>query len=114
MFANPIWSALILCAPLAVYWFIIRPRLRARFIDLYSHLDSFWARVWARLYAFRTLWVATAGALATAAPDLLVLIAPVDFSPFLPQPWPAYTGPATSAVILIMKAFETKPGSEKA
>lgn len=114
MFANPIWSILILCAPIALYWFVIRPRLEARFIDLYSHLDSVWARVWARTYAFRTFWIATAGAIATAAPDILVQIAPIDFSPFLPQPWPAYTGPATTLIITLMKAFETKPGSEKA
>jgi hypothetical protein len=51
--------------------------------------------------------------LVTAAPDLLVLVAPIDFSPFLPQPWPAFTGPATSGIIVLMKAFETKPREEK-
>lgn len=114
MFANPIWSILILCAPIALYWFVIRPRLEARFTDLYSHLDSFWARVWARIYAFRTFWIGLVGAIATAAPDILVQVAPLDFSPFLPQPWAAYTGPATSIAIVLMKAFETKPKDEQA
>lgn len=113
MFANPIWSALLLAAPVALYWFVIRPRLEARFVDLYADLDSFWARAWARLYAFRTFWIGVAGVIMTAAPDLLVLIAPVDFSGVLPQPWPAFTGPVTSAIIVLMKAFETKPGEDK-
>ena len=113
MFANPIWSLLLLAAPIALYWFVIRPRLHARFVDLYAGLDSFWARAWARTYAFRTFWIATLGAVITAAPDLLVQIAPLDFSPFLPQPWPAYTGPATAMAIALMKAFETKPGEDK-
>lgn len=113
MFANPIWSALLLIVPILVYRFIISPRLKMRFTELYGDVDSFWARVRARLYALRTFWVGVAGVLLTAAPDLLVLIAPVDFSPFLPQPWPSYTGPATSALIVLMKAFETTPGQTK-
>lgn len=113
MFANPIWSVLLLLAPVALYWFVIRPRLRARFTDIYANIDSFWGRVRARTYAFRTFWIATAGAVLTALPDLLVLVAPLDFSPFLPQPWPAYTGPATTMIITLMKAFETKPGEVK-
>lgn len=113
MFANPIWSLLLLAAPVALYWLVIRPRLQARFTELYADIDSFWARVWARTYAFRTFWLGVLGVVATAAPDLLVIIAPVDFSGILPQPWPAYTGPATSALIVLMKAFETKPGEDK-
>lgn len=112
MFANPIWSILLLAAPIALYWFVIRPRLKAKFTELYDHIDSFWGRVWARTYAFRTFWIGVAGAVVTAAPDLLVLIAPVDFSGILPQPWPAFTGPATSAIIVLMKAFETKPAGQ--
>lgn len=114
MFANPIWSLLLLCAPVALYWFVIRPRLQAKFTELYDHIDSFWGRVWARTYAFRTFWIATAGAVVTALPDILAAIAPVDFSGILPQPWPAYTGPATTIAITLMKAFETKPKDEQA
>jgi hypothetical protein len=113
MFANPIWSILLLAAPIAIYWFIIRPRLKVRFTDLYSRMDSLWARVWARIYAFRTFWIGVVGAVVTALPDILVQIAPLDFSGILPQPWPAYTGPATSIAIVLMKAFETKPGEVK-
>lgn len=113
MFANPIWSLLILAAPVALYWFVIRPRLKARFTELYADIDSFWGRVWARTYAFRTFWIAALGAIITALPDILATIAPVDFSPFLPQPWPAYTAPVTTVAITLMRAFETKPGEEK-
>lgn len=112
MFANPLWSLLLLAAPALLYWFVIRPRLVIRFTELYDSIDSFWGRVRARLYAFRTFWIGVAGVILTAAPDLLVLIVPVDFSPFLPQPWPAYTGPITSAIIVVMKAFETKPAEQ--
>lgn len=114
MFAHWIWSVLLLAAPVALYWFVIRPRLKAKFTELYADIDSFWGRVWARTYAFRTFWIATFGAVVTALPDLLVLIAPIDFSGILPQPWPAFTGPATSAAIVLMKAFETKPKDEPA
>lgn len=113
MFANPIWSLLLLAAPVALYWFVIRPRLQAKFLDLYAGLDTMWARVKARAYVFRTFWIATAGAVITALPDILVQIAPLDFSNILPQPWPAYTGPATASILALMRAFETKRGETK-
>lgn len=114
MFANPIWSILLLAAPIALYWFVIRPRLKIKFTDLYAHIDSFWGRVWARTYAFRTFWIATFGAVVTALPDILVQVAPLDFSGFLPQPWPAYTSSAVAIAISLMKAFETKPAGQQA
>lgn len=112
MFANPIWSVLLLAAPIALYWFVIRPRLETRFMDLYQHLDSFWARVWARLHAFRTFVIASLGAVLVALPDLLVQVAPLDFS-WLPQPWAAFVSPACLFLVAVMKAFETKPGEDK-
>lgn len=113
MFANVIWSILLILAPVAIYWFIIRPRLQARLVDIYADLDSFWVRVWARLYAFRTFWLATFTAVVTAAPDILVMLAPLDFSDILPRPWPAYTTAFFTITTTLMKAFETKPGEEK-
>lgn len=113
MFANPIWSILILCVPVLIYWFIIRPRLRARFTDLYVHVDSFWARWTARLYAFRTFVIASWAVILVAAPDLLVQVSQMDFS-FLPQPWAGYVPSAALMLIAIMKAFETKPKDERA
>lgn len=112
MFANVFWSLLLLAAPIALYWFVIRPKLETRFVDLYSDLDGFWERVWARLYKLRTFWIATFTAVMTAAPDILVKLAPLDFSPFLPQPWPMYTSTFFTIAVTLMKAFETKPGED--
>lgn len=108
MFANPIWSALILAVPFVLYFLVIRPRLRVKFTETYAHLDSFWARVWARTYAFRSFVAFAAGAIATALPDLLVLVSGMDLS-FLPQPWPAWTMAATSFVQIMIRAFSTTP-----
>lgn len=113
MFAHWIWSLLILAAPIVIYIFIIRPRLQARFTELYADIDSFWGRLWARTYAFRTFVLASVTAFATALPDLLVQISSLDFS-FLPQPWPMYTMLFFTVVTSLMKAYETKPKDEPA
>ncbi len=109
MFANPLWSLLLLALPVALYFFVIRPRLKVNFTDLYADIDTLWGRVWARIYAFRTLVIAALGAVLTAIPDLLVKIAPLDFS-WLPQPWAAYVSPVALFAVAVMKAFETTPG----
>lgn len=108
MFANPIWSVAVLVALALVYRFIISPRLRVRFAETYTHIDGFWARLWARIYAFRTPIVAAIGPVLAALPDILVLIPTLDLS-FLPQPWAAYTIGASNFAVIIMKAFETTP-----
>lgn len=107
---NIFLSLLVLGAPVALYFFVIRPRLKAKFTDLYTDIDSFWGRVWARVWAFRTPVIGTIGALVAAAPDILVKLAPVDFSTILPQPWGLYVGTTVGIIIPIMKAFETTPG----
>lgn len=114
MFANPLWSILLLVVMVLIYIFIIRPRLQAKITELRADVDSFWGRWLARLYAFRTYVVATIGVALTAAPDILVAIAPLDFSQFLPQPWAGYTGVGTTIALAVMKAFETKPKDEQA
>lgn len=113
MFAHWGWSVLLLAVPIAIYWLIIRPRLHARFTELYADIDSFWGRLWARTYAFRTFVLACITAIATAAPDLLVQVSSLDFS-FLPQPWPMYTAFFFTVATTLMKAFETKPKDEAA
>lgn len=113
MFANPIWSLLLLAAPILLYVFVIRPRLKSRFTELYADIDKFWERWWARLYAFRTYLIASGGAVLVALPDLLVQVAPLDFS-WLPQPWAGFVSPVCLFIVAIMKAFETKPGEDRA
>lgn len=113
MFAHWIWSLLLLAAPVALYVLVIRPKLQARLTDIYAGLDSFWARVWARTYAFRTFWISTLAAVLTALPDILVQIAPLDFSEILPRPWPMYVTAGSTIALALMKAFETKPREEQ-
>lgn len=114
MFANPIWSVLLILTMGAIFWLVIKPRLHAKITEMRSDVDSFWGRLFARLYAFRTYLVATFGILLTALPDILVAIAPLDFSAILPQPWAGYTGVGTTIAITLMKAFETKPKDDPA
>ncbi len=104
MFLNPLWSVLLLCFPVAVYCLIIRPRLKAKLGAIYK------GRFFALLYAFRTFVIAVFTTIITALPDILVQIAPIDFSPFLPQPWPMYTSIFFTVTVTLMKASETKPG----
>lgn len=111
MFANPLWSVAILLVLAGVYRFIISPRLRVRFAETYTHIDGFWARLWARVYAFRTPIVAAMGPLLTALPDLLALIPHVDLS-FLPSPWAAWANGAAAFGVIILKAYETTPREE--
>lgn len=108
MFANPLWSVAIFVALALIYRFIISPRLRVRFADTYAHIDSFWGRTKARIWAFRTPLMAAVGPVLTALPDILVQIPHVDLS-FLPAPWPAWAMGASTFGVIIMKAFETTP-----
>ena len=114
MFANPIWSILLIATMVAIYWFVIKPRLHAKFTELRSDVDSFWGRLFARIYAFRTYCVATFGILLAALPDLLVAVAPFDFSPYIGERWGAIVGLGTTITIALMKALETKPKDEPA
>lgn len=113
MFANPLWSVLLLCIPVAIYFLVIRPRLKANFTKTYDYIQNWEERWWLRIKAFRTPIVAAMGPLLTALPDLLVLIPTLDLS-FLPQPWPAYAMGASTFGVMLMKAFETKPDGVKA
>jgi hypothetical protein len=109
MFANPIWSVLILLFFVGLYFLVIRPRLRAPINVLYDGIEGWWPRIKIVVYKLRTFMVALAGGILIAAPDILVHIAPLDFSAFLPQPWAAYVGPFCMMAIALMKAFETTP-----
>jgi hypothetical protein len=112
MFANPIWSFLLLASPFAVYFLIIRPRLKASLPEVFENIDGRWAKVWAFLKRFQTLVVYAAGALLLAAPDILVTVAPVDFSDVLPRPWAAYVGPGCMALNFLLKALSTTPATQ--
>jgi hypothetical protein len=82
-----------------------------KFTELYSGIDSFWGRVRARVYAFRTFWLSTLTVIVTALPDILVQFTALDFS-FLPHTWPAYTTAGFTIATTLMKAFETTAGED--
>ena len=64
--------------------------------------------------AFRS-WVAMfLAGIATAAPDILVKLAPVDFSTVLPQPWGSFTAGALALFLAINNALKTKPDGQAA
>lgn len=109
MFASPIWSVLLLVSPLAIYWFIIRPRLRARLPEVFADIDGVWARALAFIKRFQTLVVYGLGAVLLAAPDLLVQVSSIDFSDWLPRPWAAYVGPFCMLLNVLLKALQTTP-----
>lgn len=113
MFLPWYWSALLLLVPVLIYVFIIRPRLEAKLTELYADIDSFWGRLKARLYAFRTQVVAAVGILLAAAPDILVAVAPLDFSPYIGQDYAKLVGLGTAVTMAVMNAFKTKPGETK-
>lgn len=107
-----IFSLLVLAAPVALYWFVIRPRLRARFTDLYTHIDSFWGRIAARLYAFRTYAIGGFGLFLSEAPSLLDQLQFIDLS-FLPAAWQSTMRAVTIIGMLATRAFATTPREEK-
>ncbi len=61
-------SLFFILVPIVVYIMIIRPRLKARYVDTYTELDNWWARQWARVVAFRT-WII--GAIGLMLPEVL-------------------------------------------
>lgn len=98
-------------APIAIYWFIVRPRLKARFVDLYSHIDSFWARWWARAVAFRTM---VFGAIGLMLPEIITIIAALaqsDIS-FLPTNWQSWIRGAALVATMLGRAMATAPREE--
>lgn len=109
MFANPLWSVGILAGLILLYMFVIRPRLKVRFVDTYTHIDGVWARWWARTVAFRS-WIATALAgVLIAVPDIVVALTPIDLTPFIGEKWAPIVSGALAGFLALNRAFSTKP-----
>lgn len=113
MYANPIWSVLLLIAPFALYWFVIRPRLEKRFVDTYKNINSFWARLWARTVAFRSYLAAALTAVMIALPDIAVALAPIDLSDVIGKWWAQAWTTGLAIFLAVNRAFSTTPGEEK-
>jgi hypothetical protein len=105
------FSIVILAAPILVYWFIIRPRLEARFVDTYANLNGFWARVWARVVAFRTFLIGAVGLYASEIPAALEMLQGTDLT-FLPQHWQSTIRVVTIIAVMVSRAVATTPASE--
>ena len=106
-----ILSLIAIVAPVAIYWFIVRPRLQERFVNLYSHIGSFWARWWARAVAFRTLIVGAVGLIIPELVSLMSFLTTQDLS-ILPQPWESGIRIAALIAIMLGRAVSTAPREE--
>lgn len=111
MFANPIWSVLLLVGIFALYWFVIRPK--APILEKAKHVDGFFERWTTRIIAYRSYVAGLIGALLVALPDILVAVAPFDFSPFIGPEWAKKVGSVLALFLLVNTALKTKPGNEK-
>lgn len=111
MFANPIWSVLLLVGVFLLYWLVIRPK--APILEKAKDEPSFVQRWTTRIIAYRSYVAGLIGALLVALPDLLVAVAPFDFSPFIGPEWAKKVGSGLALFLLVNTAFKTKPGNEK-
>jgi hypothetical protein len=113
MFANPLWSVLILLALVGVY-IVIRIKHGKPLFQAFS--GGAWLDNWiAWLVAFRS-WVAGAVAgLLVGLPDILVTIIPgLDLTWLIGENWSKIVLGALSTFLTINAAFKTKPDGVKA
>lgn len=111
MHSSVLFIILALSAPPAIYFFIVRPRLKARFTDLYADIDSFWARWWARAVAFRTMLF---GAIGLMLPEVITGIATLSASDlsFMPEQWQSWIRGAALVATMLGRAMATAPREE--
>lgn len=106
MFANPFYSVALLAGVFALYWFVIRPKVA--FLEVGTEVEGFFSRWLTRLHAFRTYVAGAVAGLLIAMPDLLVSIAPFDFSPLIGQEWSLKVAAALGLYAVVNRAFSTK------
>lgn len=109
--SSALFIILALSAPPAIYWFIVRPRLQSRFVDLYSYIDGFWARWWARAVAFRTMLF---GAVGLILPEVISGVATLSSSDltFMPEQWQSWIRGAALVATMLGRAMATAPREE--
>lgn len=113
MFLNPIWSILLIVAVIALYVFVIRPRLQAKFTELYTDIESFWGRLLARLYAFRSYFATVLATVLIALPDIAVALTPLDFSGLIGPNYAKMVAAGLAIYLAVNRAYATKPGEEQ-
>lgn len=108
---NILLSIIAIVAPVAIYWFIVRPRLNARFVDLYTYIDGFWARWWARVVAFRTMVIGSVGLILPEIINGIAFLASSDLSA-LPDEWEQGIRIAALVATVLSRAMTTAPREE--
>lgn len=99
------WLIALIVAPIAIYWFWIRPK--ATLGDAVAEHG-----VWSAIKRFRTYIVSFIGILITVLPDLLQMLAGIDYQQVLPAPWSIFAGPAVTIALLLVRASATTPPGE--
>ena len=100
-----------LVAPFAIYWFIVRPRLESRFIDLYANVEGFWDRWLTRAVAFRTMIFGTIGLM---LPEIITVLAGLSSSDLegFPDEWQGWIRGAALVATMLGRAMSTAPREE--
>lgn len=105
------WLIGMMAAPVAIYWWIIRPK--AKFTETAAD-DSFFPWLWEVAKRFRTLIIGFVGIVVTVLPDTLQILAGIDYQELLPAPWSIFAGPVTSLLLVLVRATATTPPGEPA
>jgi hypothetical protein len=113
MIWKAVFAAIILAAPVLLWFFVIRPRLNGRIADIGADLESWWERLKARLYAFRTFIVGAIGYYASEIPGALQSFNVLDVSWMTPEVR-FYIGLATIVAMMLVRAYSTTPISAPA
>jgi hypothetical protein len=108
MIIKTLLAAIILAAPIMLWFFVIKPRLNGRVTDIGANLESWWQRLKARLYAFRTFVVGAAGYYASEIPSALQSFNLLDISWMTPEVR-FYIGLATIVAMMLVRAYSTTP-----
>lgn len=117
-FWSAVWLVGAALAPVLIYWIVIRPK--AKLTETAAD-DSFWPWFKEILKRFRTLWIGAIGTLITVLPDALQVLVGLDYQCLgkdaagacwgLPAPWSIFAGPATSILLVLVRAMATtSPG----
>lgn len=106
-----LFGTLAVLAPIAIYWFIVRPRLQSSFINLYSYIDGFWARWWRRAVAFRTMLFGAIGLMLPEVISAVAFAASSDLT-FLPEQWQSWIRGAALVATMLGRAMATTPREE--
>jgi hypothetical protein len=109
-----IWKALlaavILAAPILLWFFVIKPRLDGRIADIGADLENRWERLKARLYAFRTFIVGATGYYVSEIPGALQSFNLLDISWMTPEVR-FYIGLTTIVAMMLVRGYSTTPVS---